>query len=120
MMCGIDANPAFTKGRGALIITESDFQGSPEMEEINVTQAARNLSEMLNRVAYQGASFELTRGGRRIARLVPSGPYKEVQVSDLNALFARLPRLDPDDVDAFARDIAESDAALAPDRDPWN
>ena len=89
------------------------------MEEINVTQAARNLSELLNRVAYQGASFELTRGGRRIARLVPPGPPKEVKVSDLNALFDRLPRLDPDDVDAFERDIDASDSALGADRDPW-
>ncbi len=102
------------------MIKASDFPRTPEMEEINVTQAARTLSKMLNRVACQGASYELTRGGRRIARLVPSGPSKEVQVSDLKALFARLPRLDPDDIDAFARDIAESDAALAPDRDPWN
>ena len=75
------------------------------MEKINVTQAARNLSELLNRVAYQGVSFELMRGGRRIARLVPPGPPKEVRVSDLNALFDRLPRLDPDDVEAFETDV---------------
>ena len=89
------------------------------MEEINVTQAARNLSELLNRVAYQGASFELTRGGRRIARLVPPGPPKEVKVSDLNALFDRLPRLDPGDIEAFAQDIREVDSAGGLDQDPW-
>jgi prevent-host-death family protein len=89
------------------------------MEEVNVTQAARNLSELLNRVAYQGASFELTRGGKRIARLVPSGPPKELKVADLNTLFTRLPRLDEDDIKALEQDIVESDAALAPDRDPW-
>ncbi|MCG6862419.1 MAG: type II toxin-antitoxin system prevent-host-death family antitoxin [Chromatiaceae bacterium] len=89
------------------------------MEEINVTQAARNLSELLNRVVYQGASFELTRGGKRIARLVPSGHAKEVKVADLNALFARLLRLDEDDIEVFEQDISDSDAALAPDRDPW-
>ncbi|MFN2120943.1 MAG: type II toxin-antitoxin system Phd/YefM family antitoxin [Anaerolineales bacterium] len=90
------------------------------MEEINVTQAARNLSELLNRVAYQGASFELTRGGKRIARLVPSGPPKELEVADLNNLFSRLPRLDEDDIDAFERDILESDTALAQEKDPWD
>ena len=52
------------------------------MEQVNVTQAVRRLSDLLNRVAYQGASFELTRGGRRIARLVPAGPPKRVRVSD--------------------------------------
>jgi prevent-host-death family protein len=64
------------------------------MEQVNVTQAARQLSDLLNRVAYQGASFELTRGGRRIARLVPAGPPERVKVSELNAIFARLPKLD--------------------------
>lgn len=90
------------------------------MEEINVTQAARNLSELLNRVAYQGVSFELTRGGKRLARLVPSGPPTEVKVADLNGLFDRLPRLEPDDIEAFLLDIAETDAALTTDLDPWS
>lgn len=88
------------------------------MEQINVTQASRQLSDLLNRVAYQGASFELTRGGRRIARLVPVGPSKAVKVAELNALFARLPALD-DDAEAFERDIADSEATLTQDRDPW-
>ena len=76
------------------------------MEKISVTSAARNLSELLNRVAYQGASFELKRGGKSIARLVPAGPVQKVKVSDLNSLFARFPRLD-EDADAFVRDIDE-------------
>jgi antitoxin (DNA-binding transcriptional repressor) of toxin-antitoxin stability system len=89
------------------------------MEEINVTSAARNLSELLNRVAYQGASFELKRGGKSIARLVPAGPAKRVKVSDLNGLFARLPRLDEDGA-AFARDIEEIRRELPPEKDPWD
>lgn len=89
------------------------------MEEINVTTAARNLSELLNRVAYQGASFELTRGGKSIARLVPVGPTKRLEVSELNDLFARLPSLD-DEADAFARDIDALRRSLPPERDPWD
>jgi len=89
------------------------------MEQVSVTQAARRLPDLLNRVAYQGASFELTRGGRRIARLVPAGPSETVKVSELNAIFARLPKLD-DDADAFERDIADAQSVLVPDRDPWD
>jgi prevent-host-death family protein len=89
------------------------------MEQVNATQAARQLSDLLNRVAYQGASFELTRGGRRIARLVPVGPPERVKVSELNAIFARLPKLG-EDAEAFERDIADAQAAIAPDRDPWD
>jgi prevent-host-death family protein len=88
------------------------------MEQVNVTQAARQLSDLLNRVAYQGASFELTRGGRRIARLVPAGPSKTVKVSELNDIFARIPKLG-EDVDTFERDIADAHSVLVPDRDPW-
>ena len=88
------------------------------MEEINVTSAARNLSELLNRVADRGASFELTRGGRCLARLVPTGPPKEVRVGDLNALFARLPSLG-EDADTFAREVAATRRALPNETDPW-
>lgn len=89
------------------------------MEEINVTNAARNLSELLNRVAYRGVSFALTRGGRRIARLVPAGPPNEIRVADLNALFARLPPLD-DDADTFAREVETIRRALPNEPDPWD
>jgi antitoxin (DNA-binding transcriptional repressor) of toxin-antitoxin stability system len=88
------------------------------MEQVNVMQAARRLSDLLNRVAYQGASFELIRGGRPIARLVPARPAKTVKVSELNDIFARIPKLG-DDADAFDRDIADAPSALLPDRDPW-
>jgi antitoxin (DNA-binding transcriptional repressor) of toxin-antitoxin stability system len=89
------------------------------VEKINVTSAARNLSELLNRVAYQGASFELKRGGKSIARLVPAGPAEQVKISDLNDLFARLPRLD-EDADAFIRDTDEIRQNLRLGKDPWD
>jgi len=40
-----------------------------------------------------------------------------VKVSELNAIFARLPKLD-DDADAFERDIADAQSVLVSDRDP--
>lgn len=89
------------------------------MEEINATQAARSLSDLLNRVAYQGASFELTRGGRHIARLIPAGPPKRVQVSELNAIFAGIPSLG-DDAESLERDIADVQAVIAVHKDPWD
>ncbi|WP_462320299.1 type II toxin-antitoxin system Phd/YefM family antitoxin [Halochromatium sp.] len=88
------------------------------MEQVNDIQAARQLSDLLNRVSSQGVSFELTRGGRRIARLVPAPSPKDLKVSELNDLFARLPRLG-DETEAFERDIADAQSALMLDRDPW-
>ncbi len=89
------------------------------MEEISVTSAARNFSELLNRVAYQGASFELKRGGKSIARLLPAGSAKQINISGLNNLFARLPPLD-EDADAFVRDIDEIRRNLPLEKDPWD
>ncbi len=89
------------------------------MEEISVTSAARNFSELLNRVASQGVSFVLKRGGKSIARLVPAGPAKQVKVSDLNSLLARLPRLN-DDAEAFLRDVDEIRRGLPPEKNPWD
>jgi len=93
------------------------------MEQVNDIQAARQLSDLLNRVSSQGVSFELTRGGRRIARLVPAPSPKALKVSELNDLFARLPSLgdenDADENEAFARDLSDAQAALVQDRDPW-
>ncbi len=75
---------------------------------------ARQLSDLLNRVAYQGTSFELT----RIARLVPAGPPKRVKVSELNNIFAGLPKLG-EDAETFENDILDAQTTLTSDRDPW-
>jgi len=88
------------------------------MERINVTQAARQFSELLNRVAYQGTSFELERNHRVIARLTPVSAPRRVAVADLNRLFAELPRLG-EDAEAFAEDLEAIRRELPPERNPW-
>ncbi len=88
------------------------------MEKIKVTQAARQFSELLNRVAYQGSTFELERGGKPVARLVPVAPAGRIAVSALNGFFAGLPALG-EDGDAFVRDIESAWEALPEADDPW-
>lgn len=41
---------------------------------ISATQAARNLSDVLNRVLYRGEVFIIERGGAPICRMEPVGP----------------------------------------------
>jgi antitoxin (DNA-binding transcriptional repressor) of toxin-antitoxin stability system len=89
------------------------------MEKINVTQAARQFSELLNRVAYQGAAFELERGGKPVARLVPVMPPSRITVALLNEFFAGLPSLDDDDGEAFLQDLQSVRKALPKADDPW-
>jgi antitoxin (DNA-binding transcriptional repressor) of toxin-antitoxin stability system len=88
------------------------------MERINVTQAARNFSDLLNRVYYQGISVELERNNKVIAQLVPVKPAARLRVEDLNAFFASLPKL-RDDAETFAEDIESIRRELPPERSPW-
>jgi prevent-host-death family protein len=88
------------------------------MERISVTQAARNFSDLLNRVYYQGISVELERNNKVIARLVPVRPAARLRVEDLTAFFASLPKLG-DDAEAFAEDVRSIRRELPPERSPW-
>jgi prevent-host-death family protein len=77
------------------------------VERITATEAARNFSDMLNRVRDQGASFEITRGNEVVARIVPAEPRKNFTVGDFIELWKRLPRLDPEDAAKFEDDLAQ-------------
>ena len=86
------------------------------MERISVTQAARQLSDLLNRVAYQGHSFELERGNKIIAQLTPvAKPAGGVPIEKLNQLFAGLPAYDDD----FANDVSSASETLSLESGPW-
>lgn len=90
-----------------------------EMGTASVTDVARNFAEYLNRVAYHGESFTLTRGGKPVAELVPVP--RGVRVEDLPAIFASLPKLSAEELDAFAADIDAGRPRASDDdfRDPW-
>jgi len=87
---------------------------------ISVTEALRNFSDYINRVAYRGERFVLVRGGKPVAELtpVPSG----TRLGDLPSLMASLPRLSADDAEAFAEDLARAreEAGASSPRDPWD
>ncbi len=88
------------------------------MERINVTQAARNFSDLLNRVYYQGVSVELERGNKVVARLVPALPAPSLAAGDLEELFASLPKLG-NDAESFAEDVKGADESFLPEDDVW-
>ncbi len=49
------------------------------MTTLNLTEARQHLSDLLGRVAYEGETILITRGGRPMAKLVPvedaTGPH---------------------------------------------
>lgn len=84
-----------------------------------VTEVARNFAAFINRVAYRGERFVLTRGGRPVAALepVPTGG----RLAELPALLAKLPRLGAEEAAALGDELnrAREELGEAAVRDPW-
>jgi antitoxin (DNA-binding transcriptional repressor) of toxin-antitoxin stability system len=89
------------------------------MDKINATEAARRFSDILSRVSYQGASFEIVRGNRVVARVLPVAPASPLKAEDLNQFFAGLPPLEDDDRERFAEAIESIRKGFPPEVDPW-
>jgi antitoxin (DNA-binding transcriptional repressor) of toxin-antitoxin stability system len=82
------------------------------MRTLSVTEAARNFSDLINRVHFRGESALLLKGGRPMARVVPARALRTGR--ELAALWPRLPRLSPAEAEAMARDLTDARAALLP------
>lgn len=74
---------------------------------ISATDAARNFSELLNRVRYGREEFLIVRGGEAVGRLAPPPPERRPTLGDLIDRLARLDGPDP----GFADDLAEIQAS---------
>ena len=74
------------------------------MPRITVAEAARDFSNLVERVYTEGISVELERDEKIIARITPAGPSSPLKVRDLNAFLKALPKLG-DDAEAFSDDV---------------
>lgn len=72
-------------------------------QNVSITEAARNFSDFVNRVAYRGESFFLIRGKRRVASLKPANAV--VSVSDLQKALMDLPALDQVERERWSQDL---------------
>ncbi len=86
---------------------------------LTVTEMARSFAEYINRVAYRGERFVLTRGNKPIAEL--RAVNKGVTGQELVEIITNGPHLHPNDVEQFAKDIEEAREELnrIGVRDPW-
>jgi prevent-host-death family protein len=77
---------------------------------ISVTDAARNFSDVVNRVRYQQTSFVLLKSGKAVARIVPEVPRLTKGRELASALREALKEthLTPNDAKAWLRDLEES------------
>jgi len=88
-------------------------------KHIRATEAARNFSDLLSRVAYGRETFVVTRGAKPVAEIRPI--TKVVMLADLPKLMANLPHLSLEEADAFAHDVEQGRRQLDEIglRDPW-
>ncbi len=88
-------------------------------QTLTVTEMARRFAEYINRVAYRGERFILTKGNRPVAEVRPLP--KGISYDELCDILTSGPHLDPNDVEQFAKDIddAREDLNSLPVRDPW-
>ena len=70
---------------------------------ISITEAARNFSDFVNRVAYRQESFFLVRGKKAVAELRPVVSGR--RLAELPALLSSLPGLTPAEVNDLKNDI---------------
>lgn len=76
---------------------------------ITVTEARRSLSTILNKIHYQGESYEIRRGKEIIAKIIPAVSKKTgLKIGELKALFKRLPQLDSKDQELFEKDVEQT------------
>lgn len=73
-------------------------------QNVSITEAARNFSDFVNRVAYRGESFFLIRGKRRVASLKPTHPV--ISMSDLQQTLMDLPALEGDERKRWLEDLS--------------
>ncbi len=64
-----------------------------EPVKISATEAARNFSDLINRVYYRGETFVVERGGEAVCRISPAQPVRFTR-ADFVRLLSSLPRPD--------------------------
>jgi antitoxin (DNA-binding transcriptional repressor) of toxin-antitoxin stability system len=90
----------------------------PTPTRITATEAARNFSDLLNRVRYRGESFTIERSGEVVAEISPPASAKRRSTgAELAAFFRNLPPVDPDWADDLQK-VIDSQPVEIP-RDPW-
>lgn len=72
-------------------------------QTLTVTEAARNFSDIVNRVYYQGQDYLLTRGGVVVAKL--GRPEPGLSGKELARRWELLPRLDPEDAEQWGEEL---------------
>jgi len=86
---------------------------------VNVLEAERNFTRLVNKVYTEGVSVDLERDDIVIARLTPAKPKSTLTVGQLNSFLLSLPSLG-DDADNFAKDVRAIRDEFPAEASPWD
>jgi antitoxin (DNA-binding transcriptional repressor) of toxin-antitoxin stability system len=88
------------------------------MKTITVTEAARNFSDLVSRVHYQGESTLLVKGGRPMVKMTAARRAKTGR--QLAALWLSIPHLNRKDAELFGRDMETARRRLPALKSKWD
>ncbi len=90
-------------------------------EAITVTEAARNFSDCVNRVRYQGTTFVLHKNGVAVARIVPEErkPRTGREIAAALRLSLKDVHLGEEEATAWLHELEEARKKLPPPVDKW-
>jgi antitoxin (DNA-binding transcriptional repressor) of toxin-antitoxin stability system len=91
----------------------------PLASVITATELARNLSDLLNQVRYQGMSFDIKRGAELIAHVTPVRAIQGFPIERLDALLASLPGLNEAERQSFLDDVQAHEQPFTAEGDAW-
>lgn len=91
---------------------------SRQIRSISVTEAARNIADVVNRAFYRNETTILLKNGVAVAHVAPVSPTG-IPASELATRWSMMPHLTPNDAENFARDIASARADLPAPVDQW-
>lgn len=87
---------------------------------VTATEAARSLSQLVNKVLYQGQSFDIQRGKEIVARLLPPAPAStNMKIEQLNQLFSELPHLGDKENASLRKAIKQIRSKMKAPKNPW-
>lgn len=86
---------------------------------IPVAEAVKDFLRVLDRVESRREPTTLVRDGRPVARVIPL-PQPAGTCEELASRWEKIPRLAPDEAEAFASDLERARSSLPPLKPAWD
>jgi len=89
------------------------------MERISLSDAQRDLTDLVDRIVSLGVSVDLERDNRVVARISPVRAESKLKVRDFGEFLENLPRLG-EDAESFSNDVRDIRSDFPPEASPWD